>query len=410
MKDSDLLIYYGVCGMGLGHAARAVSIARRMWELSGGDRLRIMFSSYGEAAEVLEGEGLRCLREKPVVYGQNELGEVDVRLTIAEGPKNIYNFIRQVGDELYFQGVLKPTAVISDSRASTLIAARIRGTPAFLVINQLKVVIPVKRYSRAKVRAKSLAERVLLKILRYTWSYAGMIFVPDFPPPYTIASGNIPDKGEMQDNVVFAGPILPRWPEELPPRGRIRAEMGLGDVKLVVASFTGIRSEREYLSSRFIEEMKRYKEELERENVKVVVSLGDPERREIKETIGSNVVVRGWIEDKHYLLKAADLAVTHGGHTSVLESIVYGIPSLHIVNAGHTERIGNARSAEALGVAKMLTLGEECWRPGMIYRKLLECLNDSEMRANAAGISSKLSSFKGDFTVARRVLEHLGLL
>jgi len=66
------------------------------------------------------------LRERPIEYEQNEYGEIDVRLTLAKGPRNFYSFIRQVGDELYFQGMLKPDLVVSDSRLSSLLMVGFR--------------------------------------------------------------------------------------------------------------------------------------------------------------------------------------------------------------------------------------------------------------------------------------------
>jgi len=84
------------------------------------------FSTYGEAVKLIEKNNFRYLRERPVEYEQNEYGEVDVRLTLTKVSRNFYSFIRQVGDELYFQGTLKPDPVVSDSRLSSLLAAGFR--------------------------------------------------------------------------------------------------------------------------------------------------------------------------------------------------------------------------------------------------------------------------------------------
>ncbi len=397
---SKPLIYLAPCGMGLGHVHRLIYVARRLLSRR---NVEVVFSTYGEATLVVEREGFRCLRERPVSYEQDEHGEVDVRLTLAKGPRNLYNFIRQIGDELYFQGILKPDVVVSDSRLSSLVAAKVYGTPSILVINQLKVVIPVKKPTRVKVKAKGLAERVLYKLLETGWSSADAILVPDFPPPYTVARTAVLDV-EMLDRVRFVGPVLGRWPDELPPRKEVRELLGLNGGKLVVASFTGTQAEREVLRRVFIQAVTRYRGRLAREGIYVLLSRGDIKGKAWRITrLSDYVTIVDWFMQRYALLKAADVVVTHGGHTSVLEAMVYGTPALHAVNAYHTERIANSKAAEELGVAKMIVVNDAT-HPEEVIEALLSVVEDKGLVVRAKALAAKLNGMRGDEGVANAVL------
>ncbi|MEM0225733.1 MAG: hypothetical protein QXF46_02530, partial [Thermofilaceae archaeon] len=244
-----MLAYLAPCGMGLGHAGRMLSVARRLRQAG----VDVVFSSYGRAADMIERSGYRCLRTRPVGYEVDEQGDIDVRRTIAKGPLNLYRFARQVGDELYYIGTLEPDVVVSDSRLSSLLAAKALGVPAVLVIHQLRVIIPVKKPTRVKLSAKYLAEEGLLRLLGKLWLLADEILIPDYPPPYTVARANAMVE-TLLPRARFVGPSPPVWPDELPPREEVRERLGV-EGKLVVASFTGVSGEGRELCEAFLAEL-----------------------------------------------------------------------------------------------------------------------------------------------------------
>ena len=389
-----MLAYLAACGMGLGHAARMLAVARRLRE-SGVD---IVFSAYGRAVEAIEEQGYRCLRGREVSYEVDEYGDVDVRRTVAKGPTNLYRFARQVGDELYFMGVLKPNVVISDSRLSSLLAAKARGLPALLVISQLKVLIPVKRPSPHKLRAKSVAEKLACKVLNKGWSLADEILIPDYPPPYTISKANILDEDvELPPNVTFAGPMLQAWPDELPSKEEVREELGV-EGRLVVASFTGLSSEGKAVLESFLDALAAC--DLP-DDLLILVSKGMPTVPPRVEKVGRRVLVYDWLPHKPLYIKAADALVTHGGHTSVLEAIAFGTPSIHVVKATHTERLGNSLSAQKLGVARVYVVGD-------YTEELCNALKwalSSEAWESAQSLAEALRWYRGDELAARRALK-----
>ena len=389
-----MLAYLAACGMGLGHAARMLAVAKRLSAAG----VEVVFSAYGRAVKAIEWRGYRCLEVRPVSYEVDEYGDVDVRRTIAKGPANLYRFARQVGDELYFTGVLKPDVVVSDTRLSTLLASKARGIPTLLVISQLKILIPVKEPSPRKLRAKSLAEKLVYKMLSKCWFLADEIMIPDYPPPYTVSRANVLDDDvELPPKVEFVGPMLPAWPEELPPRDEAREALGI-EGRLIVASFTGLTAEGRAVLEGFLSALEGCTLP---DDVEIVVSRGMPSGSPRGERLGRCVRVYDWLPDKPLYIKAADALVTHGGHTSVLEAIAFGVPAVHVVQPTHTERLGNAASAERMGVARTYVLSS---RPSALCEALRWALSDEALEA-ARDLAERLREYRGDEAAARRALE-----
>lgn len=387
-----MLAYLAACGMGLGHASRMLAVAKRLIDLG----VKVVFSSYDKAADMIERSGYPCLRTRSVSYEVDEEGDVDVRRTLAKGPLNLYHFTRQLGDELYFTGTLEPHIVISDSRLSTLLAAKIQGMPALLVLSQLKVIIPVKQPSEEKLEAKGLVEEGLYKLLGRFWLLADEIMVPDFPPPYTVAKANLIDK-PLPPRTRFVGPSIPVWPDEMPPRDEVREELGVKG-KMVLASFTGVGREGKVLADVFLEEVS--KRSLS-DDVSIIVSRGSPAGSSQLEEVSKGVFVCDWIEERYLYMRAADAIVSHGGHTSVMEAMVFGLPALHLVRRTHTERLGNSRSAESLGVARTYVVGED--NEDLV--SLLKWVLSDEAWNTAQELSKELVRFKGDREIALTALK-----
>lgn len=389
-----MLAYLAACGMGLGHAGRMLSVAKRLKSYGS----EIVFSSYGRAVEMIRVNGYPCLKTREVSYEVDEHGDVDVRRTITKGPANLYRFVRQVGDELYYIGTLMPDVVVSDSRLSTLIAAKARMVPVILVLSQLRVIIPVKKPTNRKIKAKGLAEEALYRLLGRCWYTADEVMIPDYPPPYTIAKANILAEGEkLPPRVRFIGPVLPTWPDELPSKEEVRSKLGIKG-RLIIASFTGVSGEGRALFECFIEEIKGCDMP---SNVKIIVSRGDPSGSPALERLGGGVYVCDWLPERALYVKAADVLVTHGGHTTVLEAIAFGLPAIHMVKKTHTERLGNSLSAEALGVAKTHVVEEDA---GTLCEKIAWALSDEAQEA-ASRLSSELIKYKGDYEVTKEALK-----
>ena len=342
-----MLVYLAPCGMGLGHAYRVLTIANELVKRGH----EVVFSTYGDAVLLLKKMNQRVLTTFELEYAQDKEGMIDLRQTIAEGPKNLYIFARHVATELYYMNVFEPDVVVSDSRLSSTLAAIYHRIPNLLIINQLKVKIPTRRPTKVKFFLKSLAENVLLEGVMHVWGRSDVIIIPDFPPPYTIARENIVLFKEYRNKTLLIGPLISKHPEELPPRELLRKELGVEDKKLIFIVVSGLRREREVFYERIV---KLFSKISLPSNYKVVITAGFAESYGKIEYLKENVELHYFIKDKFKYLKAADVLVSHGGHNTLAEGLYYGIPQLMLPSKLHTERKGNSKAIEDMGAGILL--------------------------------------------------------
>ena len=363
--------------MGLGHAARMLSAGMRLKS-----SFEIVYSTYDLAVDFIERHGFKVYRVPPVQYSVFSDGEVDTKTTILRGIGNIANFLLQVKKEIDHISREEPDIVISDSRLSTLIAARLLEIKTLLVSNQLKVRIPVKKITRIKKVFRNISEAYLEKILSTGWSLASKILIPDLPPPYTISKYTVEQKYLHNQKVEFIGPLLIKWPEDYPTKEDIKKKLGFIDKKVLLLSLSGSLTERKSMLYKALEKLK----ECNRKDLVIVASRGEMGSRNIVKK--GNVLIFDWIEDKHLFLKASDLVITHGGHTSILESIVFGAPSVNIPPKTHTERYLNSLAAQELGVAILSSVDDLCWA-------INEILDSDDVRRRLAEIRLRVR-LRGD--------------
>jgi len=182
-------IYFAPCGIALGHAGRCIPIAKK-FQANGSS---VYFSTYGEAVQFVSKAGFQVGEVPPIKMYERSDGTFDFRRTLAIGPKTLLTFSRQIGAELNLIEHFKPDLVISDSRLSTVLAARMRRIIPVLILHQLRIMIPHTRpiTDKSKLAIKRHVERLGLEVLGGMWKLSRVIIVPDFPPPYTIAKANV---------------------------------------------------------------------------------------------------------------------------------------------------------------------------------------------------------------------------
>jgi len=392
-----MLVYFAPCGMGLGHAARTLAIAK-MVKTKGHE---VVFSTYGDAVMFLKSQGERVLVSHEITYEEDDEGGIDLRLTIARGPGSLYRFSRQVAAELYYMGVFKPDIIVSDSRLSSSLAALFRRIPFILISNQLVVKIPVKRKLRRGLKfLKSLAESVLLEITMNIWSRSKLILIPDFPPPYTISRENLAFGEEYSGKTVLIGPLISVMPHELPPREAIRKKIGVENRYLIFISVSGTQGEKE----KMLEKIKSVLKEANfPKEFLIIVSAGCAEKKDLVEKLAENVILYYWIPNKFEYLKAADIFISHGGHTSLAEGMYYGIPQIMIPSLSHTERMGNSKSIEDMGLGVLLPLEEVS--PRTLKKTMEEVLNNQHYYTRAQEVAEEVRKINATARAAELILE-----
>lgn len=337
-------VYFAPCGIGLGHVGRCVPIARKLLER----KADVLFSTYREGIQYVKSEKMSLVKAPPIGFQVKPDGTVDFRQTAANPGPFLASFtlLKQVNAELKTIGNFKPNVVVSDSRISPLLAARILGIPRICILNQFQLIIPRKKRF---LRLAKFADFIALTLIGKIWTSGNFVLIPDFPPPYTICTGNLNIPKFYRRNVKLIGPILPVRPDELPTKKELRRKLDLStDKPIIFVPISGPTRERAFLTEILTKILLEFPEEY-----KVVMSLGYP-NADSKPMQYGNVTIYKWVPNRFEYLKASDLVIGRAGHGTLTQCMCYGKPVILIPTPSHTEQLSNAKQAEVLGVAKTI--------------------------------------------------------
>jgi UDP-N-acetylglucosamine--N-acetylmuramyl-(pentapeptide) pyrophosphoryl-undecaprenol N-acetylglucosamine transferase len=380
-------------GVGLGHVGRCIPVARRLEK----DGAKVLFSTYSEGFKYVQHEGFPVVEAPSIGVAVKPDGTIDFRrTTVKPGPfMAVFTFWRQVDVENKFMKAFEPDVVVSDSRASSLMAAKMLGIPRICILNQFQVIIP--RHTRFLKLAR-LADAFTLTVIGKIWTSAIEALVPDFPPPYTISTRNLTIPKAYQEKIHFIGPILPVRPKDLPDKKELRKKLGLDENKpLIFAPISGPANERAYFTGILRQIFYEFPDDYQ-----IVMSLGHPEASAEPIKYG-NLIVYGWIANRFDYLKACDVVVSRVGHGTVSQAVYYGKPLILVPTPSHTEQLNNARKAVELGVAEIIQqkdLNKEVLP--MAVRKILK---NSRFQEKTEQLRKEVMKWDGLETAAKIITE-----
>jgi UDP-N-acetylglucosamine--N-acetylmuramyl-(pentapeptide) pyrophosphoryl-undecaprenol N-acetylglucosamine transferase len=338
-------IYFAPCGIALGHAGRCIPVAKTFVKRGHS----VYFSTYGEAVPFVRKAGFQVGEVPALKFFESEDGTFNIKRTFAHGPRDLMTFSSQVSAELNFIEHFKPDLVISDSRLSTVLAARMRRIIPVLILHQLRIMMPHKKPvlgNRAKL--KRAFERTSLEVLGSMWKLSKVIIVPDFPAPYTIAKANVVPSNQYLKKLKLVGPIVPKYPDELPAAEEIKRSLGLDDRPLILAAISGTIAEKKLIAGKLTEIFKEFPD---RYNIVLTRGLSEiPNPPDTPEMRNKRLRAYNWISDRYSYLKACDILVTRGGHNTVAEAIYFGKPMVVVPTPAHSEHQGIAESLVKMGL------------------------------------------------------------
>ena len=376
-------VYFGVCGIGLGHAGRCVPIAKRLVERGA----EVLFSTYRDGVKYVEHAGFPLVEAPSVGFVVKQDGTVDFRQTVANPGPILASFTltKQVEAEIRFMRAFEPDVVVSDSRVSPL-AAKMLKIPDVCILNQFQIIIP--RRSRLLRLAKLVDTGALAMIGKLWTSGAAHLMIPDFPPPYTLSVGNLRIPQAYQKRVQLVGPILPVHPQELPSKEELRKNLGLDQGPPVIfMPISGPSNERAYITDllqKIVMDFPR--------GYQVVVSLGYPDASP-KPIRKGNISIYGWVPNRFEYLKACDLVVSRAGHGTLTQGISYGKPMVLIPTPSHTEQLNNAYRVQELGIAEVLQ--QEDVNRESLLRTVEKMLVDENCSRRMREVQRQISGLNG---------------
>ena len=349
-----LRVYVAPCGIGLGHITRCEPIAD-MLNSKGAD---VVYSTYSDGLDYARKRGLKTLPTVPIGFKVKEDGTVDFKMTAATSgfSLGVRRFLKQVTAEIRNIKRFRPQVILSDTRASSLIAAKLLGVPVVLMLNQFRVEM-IKRPSTRRIspmeRLFFLIANIFWTLFRTVlgglWARSNLMLIPDLPPPYTISASNLTIPKRYQEKVKLIGPIVPVESSQLPSQDALKASLSFDSRKpLIYAAVSGPKTERTVLSGLLSRCLDQFPSDYE-----TVLSRGEAAGSSAPMRNGS-LTTYDWVDDQYELLKAADVVICRAGHGIIMKAMNFGKPMILIPIPDHTEQYGNAKRASKLGLAELV--------------------------------------------------------
>ena len=386
--------YLAPYGVGLGHASRLLMVADRLKQ----EGIDVQFSSYGEAVSYVSLRGYRCSTVSPVEFAWSMEGGFSVKDSIANLPIWFANFSRQVNQET--RNILRcnPDVIVSDSRLSPLMAARLLKVPSIVMLNQIKLLLSPRLRDLVAPR---IFENVVGEFLGSMWAMAERVLVPDLPPPYTLSAHNIWDIGSASRKLEYIGFASPR--PQIKQEHLIRVANMLGFDRsrpLVFIHVSGPSQTRPTLIKVAVETAKRLDPKIQ-----FVISAGNPRGKSDPRRIGRLSWYYEWCPVRDEIFTASDLLVLRGGHVALSQAIQFGKPVVTVPIENHGEQLGNCAKIAELGAG--VTLYPKQLRPEQLGDAIERVLGDSSYNKKAAELQRLAEKLNGIDNVMQIVRSYL---
>jgi UDP:flavonoid glycosyltransferase YjiC (YdhE family) len=374
-------VYFAVFGSGLGHAARALDLTERLRN----EGYEFRYSSSDQALSYLSmnwGEG-------NVVMSPS----LDVEWTAAGGFSSsdfiprfrfMFNaFLKQVAFEEGSISRFDPRLVVSDSRLSAVLAARMKSYPIVTMLNQFKVILP----PRFRGRMGLVYERIAGDALGLLWSLSDRVLMTDLPPPYTIAEANLvgTDVANIVQFVGFTSPNLELSEERLQRAKRL---LDIDGKPLVFCQISGPDATKRT----FIETVLQAAEKISRK-CNFVVSMGYPRGSAEPRRLANGALLFDWCPIRDELFKLSDLLVSRAGHRTIGQCIDAGKPAVLVPIHNHPEQIGNANKFHRLGLG--IHIKSERLSTQSLVESVESCLADSRYKSNVEAVRKISMKYNG---------------
>jgi UDP:flavonoid glycosyltransferase YjiC (YdhE family) len=307
----------------------------------------VRFSSYGEAANYVSLRGYKCVTVAPVEFAWSMEGGFSVKDSLANIPRWFANFSRQVNQETRSMTACNPDVVVSDSRLSPLVAAKLLNIPSIVVLNQVKLLLSPRLRELAIAR---MFENMVGELLGSMWSLADHVLVPDLPPPYTIASHNVWQVGSAAQKLAYIGFASPKPHVSKDQVDKVASRLGFDrSLPTVFIHVSGPAQTRSALIKVSLEVTKKLDPEIQ-----FVISEGNPRGESEPRRIGSASWYYGWCPVRDEIFAMSDLLVLRGGHVTLSQAIQFGKPVVTVPIGNHGEQLGNSAKIAELGMGIML--------------------------------------------------------
>jgi uncharacterized protein (TIGR00661 family) len=368
-----------VCGEGLGHTSRCISIGREL--ASAGHDVHV--GAYGYSKELIERKGLKTHKVPSEITLVGKAGSLNLKKSI------LATFKRG-----QFLGIIKirkllkrtkPDVVISDSYFMGMLSAKSRGIPCYLIVNQSNM----EEFFKGKGVSSKIVAELVKKSYTGMFRMADKVIIPDYPLPHTVCRKNLEFRKKTWDKVFFSGPLIGKTFEETTPE-----ELQRPHVLCTVGGF-GYREPifRKVIEAAGLDSSINY----------TLLSGPSVDPASLGE-LPENVTILKFIDDQFPYMKASDLVIAPGGHSTMMEALSFGVPMISVPDQKHSEQQNNAFVIEEDGLGKMMDYSAS---PEDILENVRLLISDEKYRNKLAEMREMAVELNGPKAV-RLLVEEIG--
>lgn len=368
-------IYFSVCGEGYGHSSRDMAIARMLSDAGA----NVLMGSYGYVLLRLK-ENFNAVEVEREFEMVGNSGAFDLKATILRSKKTALLFSKLISDEKKAIEDFNATCVVADGRSAAVISALKLGIPCVIISNQTSIE-PFFRDSSFVLKLIGKPVDITLKTLTVL---AENTLIPDFPPPNTVCINTLSNNGNIMKKQIFVGPVVSDKFRNPGKRVEIDSPFVLtllGGHSYRLPIFNGILK----IADRF-------------PDMKFIIFT-----KFRSENTPENVIVSEFAQDISAYMHSAQMIITQAGHSTAMEILTLGKPSLIIPDKGQIEQESNAAQMRDLGVCETLDYGS--MTTGSLFEKINMLLKDGKYRDKAAQFSEMAKQMNGTKRAADIIIE-----
>jgi UDP-N-acetylglucosamine--N-acetylmuramyl-(pentapeptide) pyrophosphoryl-undecaprenol N-acetylglucosamine transferase len=386
--------YFAPYGVGLGHASRLVMVADQLQN----NDIRVRFSSFGEAASYITMRGYECATVAPVEFAWSMEGGFSIKNSLANIPLWFANFSRQVNQETRNMTTYSPDIIVSDSRLSPLLAAKLLRIPSIVILNQVKLLLSPRLRELAVAR---LFEKMVGELLGSMWNMADRVLIPDLPPPYTISAHNVWEVGSTAPRLEYIGFTSPKPFVTEGEVNRVVKKLEFDRSRPVVfIHVSGPAGTRIALVRVALEASKMLDSKIQ-----FVISEGNARGSTEPRKIGESGWYYEWCPVRDEIFAMSELVVLRGGHVALSEAIQFGRPVVTVPIENHGEQLGNSAKIAELGMGVMLR--PKGLKAEQLASSISEVLGNPQYRRKAAELQKMTEKLNGIENVVQIVRSYL---
>ena len=346
-------IFFSISSEGYGHSSRAMAIVSEL------DKANYLIGTYGYALDRLKAKGIPCHKVSQELKFVGHDGAFDIAKTIVQNQSWVVKFNKMIDEEVEIIKKSGASCVVADGRMVPVFAADKLKLPCITITNQSAFYTFFQQ------------DNWLIKLMGVsfdTWMQIYMssteeILIPDFEPPYTICLPNLSHNRKIMVRTKFVGPLVNFDYDNVPTILRESKK------PYIVVSLGG-HAYRRPLFDCILEVAKK----LPDIDFDIFTFFE-------AEDISENVNLLGMIPDISPYLKVADIVIAQAGHSTAMEILSLGKPSIIVPDLNQIEQENNAKRMLELQVSEVIS--HKNLTVQKMYESIQKVMKDDKYKKNA---------------------------